>query len=110
VIIATTRAGVEVEEISVLAHKLRDLYDPDALFVLVQMDHHIQMVARSTTDAIDVSIMAKAFEGGGHSKAAAALIQGPSLQEVHDRLIDCWSATSDPRRRWQRSCRWACTH
>ena len=43
-----------VEEISTLAHKLRDLFEPDALFLLVAMVDHIQVVARSTTDAIDV--------------------------------------------------------
>lgn len=88
VIVATARVEEPVEEISTLAHKLRDLYDPDALFVLVKMNDHIQLVARSTTDSIDVSFLAEAFGGGGHGRAAAALIHEERLSEIHDRLVD----------------------
>lgn len=63
------------EEISTLAHKLRDLFDPDALFVLVSTHEGVRLVARSTTDDIDVSVVAAKFNGGGHSRAAAALIR-----------------------------------
>lgn len=97
VIVATARAGGQVEEIATLAHMLRDLYDPDALFVLVQMDDRIQLVARSTSDAVDVAVIAEAFGGGGHGKAAAALIRGTSLKDVHDRLIDLLQRHVKPR-------------
>lgn len=88
IIIASARAENYVEEISTLAHKLRDLYDPDALFLLVDLGDHIQMVARSTSQAIDVGEIAACFEGGGHSRAAAALIRGSSLMEEQARLIE----------------------
>ena len=63
------------EEISTLAHKLRDLLDPDALFVVVTTQEGIRIVARSTSDAIDVSNVVAEFGGGGHDRAAAALIR-----------------------------------
>ncbi|MCP4140021.1 MAG: CBS domain-containing protein [Chloroflexi bacterium] len=63
------------EEISSLAHKLRDLLDPDALFVLVKTKEGVRLVARSTTDSIDVGKIATQFGGGGHPRAAAALIR-----------------------------------
>ncbi len=88
VIIATAVVEDYVEEISTLAHKLRDLYDPAALFLLVDLGDHIQMVARSASQAIDVGEIAACFEGGGHSQAAAALIRGPSLIETLARLIE----------------------
>jgi len=88
VVLAVTKAEGYVEEISTLAHKLRDLLDPDALFLLVDLGDHLQMVARSTTDTIDVSAVAAAFGGGGHTHAAAALIRGSSLEEVKARLLD----------------------
>lgn len=69
------------EEISTLAHKLRDLFDPDALFVLVQTDEGVRIVARSTSDAVDVSTVAAEFGGGGHDRAAAALIRHDSSTE-----------------------------
>ncbi len=63
------------EEISSIAHKLRDLLDPDALFLLVRTPEGIRLVARSTSDQINVSRIAHRFGGGGHERAAAALIQ-----------------------------------
>jgi len=87
VMIASAQAETYVEEISTLAHKLRDLYDPQALFLLVRMEDRIQLVARSSTDAIDVAEIAGHFDGGGHSKAAAALIEGQDLAAVRERLL-----------------------
>ncbi|MFQ5614054.1 MAG: CBS domain-containing protein [Anaerolineae bacterium] len=77
-----------VAEISTLAHKIRRLYEPDALFLLVDLDDHIQVVARSSTDTIDVGAIAKAFEGGGHPRAAAAVIRNLTLEQSRDRLLE----------------------
>jgi tRNA nucleotidyltransferase (CCA-adding enzyme) len=87
VIVATAQAGGYVEEISTLAHRLRDVFDPDGLFVLVELDGHLQLVARSSTDTIDVAAVAAEFGGGGHSRAAAALIREQNLAEAKDKLL-----------------------
>ena len=63
------------EEISTVAHKLRELFDPDALFLLVQTPEGLRFVARSSTDQIDVSAITAHFGGGGHNRAAAALVK-----------------------------------
>lgn len=63
------------EEISTIAHKLRDLLDPDALFLFVQTQEGIRLVARSTTDEVNVARVAHHFGGGGHERASAALLQ-----------------------------------
>jgi len=63
------------EEIASIAHKLRDLLDPDALFLFVRTVEGIRLVARSTSDQVDVARIAQHFSGGGHERAAAALIQ-----------------------------------
>ncbi len=96
VMIASAQAQTYVEEISTLAHKLRDLYDPQALFLLVCMEDRTQMVARSATDAIDVAEIARHFDGGGHSKAAAALIEGQDLAAVRERLLQLLDAYVKP--------------
>ena len=88
VLVAMAETDEYVEEISILAHHLQDLYQPDALFLLVKMTDHTQLVARSTTSAIDVSEVAAAFEGGGHSRAAAALIRDRKLSDVHRELLE----------------------
>ena len=61
VVIAAVEAPGYGDEISTLAHKIRDLYEPAAVFLLVHLEHHIQLVARSTTDSIDVGQVAAHF-------------------------------------------------
>ena len=82
IVIAFGDASDMDEEISTLAHKLRDLLDPDALFVIAATQDGVRIVARSTSDAIDVSNVMAEFGGGGHDRAAAALIRdGGGKQE-----------------------------
>ena len=87
VVVATAAAPGYVEEISTLAHKMRDLFDPAALFLLVQLEQHIQLVARSATDTIDVGAVAAHFGGGGHDRAAAAIIKERTLSEARAELL-----------------------
>jgi tRNA nucleotidyltransferase (CCA-adding enzyme) len=75
IVIASADARDLDEEVSSLAHKLRDLLDPDALFILVATQEGIRLVARASTDHIHVGEIAAEFGGGGHPRAAAALIK-----------------------------------
>jgi tRNA nucleotidyltransferase (CCA-adding enzyme) len=88
VVIASTSAKDYLEEIAILAHKLRDLYDPAALFLIIDLDSRLQMVARSSSAAIDVAEIARHFGGGGHGKAAAALIKNKTLGEARQQLLE----------------------
>jgi tRNA nucleotidyltransferase (CCA-adding enzyme) len=96
VIVAAAGIGDYVEEVSTVAHRLQDLLEPDALFVLVEQNDHIQMVARSTSDAVDVGALVEQFDGGGHSRAAAALIRGRPLEAVWDQLVQALNAHVRP--------------
>ncbi len=96
-VIISRGSGEEMsEEISTVAHKLRDLLEPDALFLLVRTNEGIRLVARSTTDQIDVSKIAAYFGGGGHERAAAALMKEPrpaahkgdeALERIYEQLL-----------------------
>ncbi len=55
--------------------------------MLVDLGEHVQLVARSTTDAVPVGQIATAFEGGGHDRAAAAMIQDRDIDEIRERLL-----------------------
>ncbi|MGB9897747.1 DHH family phosphoesterase, partial [Thermanaerothrix sp.] len=61
IVIAKGEATGLVEEVSSIAHKLRDLLDPDGLFLLVKTAEGIRLVARSTTDRINVAKVAALF-------------------------------------------------
>lgn len=88
IIISTALAPELNEEISSIAHKLRDLLDPDALFLLVRTPEGIRLVARSTTDQVNVARIAHQFGGGGHERAAAALIQLSPTDDSESMLVD----------------------
>jgi tRNA nucleotidyltransferase (CCA-adding enzyme) len=88
VVIAATHFPHYVEEVSVLAHKLRDLWEPAGLFILVEFDDQVQLIARSNSDAIDVGWIASGMGGGGHDRASAALIRDMDLAEARERLLE----------------------
>lgn len=88
ILIASASAPDLIEEISTLAHKLRDLLEPAAVFLLVELEQHIQFVARSSVDAIDVGRIAEHFGGGGHGRAAAAMLKETTLGKAQDTLLE----------------------
>lgn len=75
------------DEISSVAHRLRDALVPDGLLVLVQLPQHVQLVARSNGDRLDVGVLAQQLGGGGHSRAAAAMLMGINLSEARQKLL-----------------------
>jgi tRNA nucleotidyltransferase (CCA-adding enzyme) len=87
IIVSTGDAEKMKEELSTVVHKMRDLLDPDALFVLIKTGGGVQLIARSTSDQIDVAEIASEFGGGGHERAAAGLIREGTLEEIHAELI-----------------------
>ncbi|MBV7329726.1 DHH family phosphoesterase [Chloroflexi bacterium TSY] len=76
------------DEFSSIAKSLRNKYEVDALFLLIARDDVIQLVARSTTDDIDVGTIARQLGGGGHSRAAAAPVQEQTNDEVRTKIIE----------------------
>lgn len=96
ILVSSANAMDMNEEISSVAHKLRDLLDPDALFIFVRTSEGIRLVARSTSDQIDVSKAAALFSGGGHERASAALVHPEdfssdpdlALQMVQEKLCN----------------------
>jgi len=86
VVVAWAESEGYVEEISTLAHRLMDLYDPAALFLVVQMGGMVQVVARSDGEAVSAGEVMARFGGGGHAHAAAAFLPGRKAAEVREEL------------------------
>jgi len=85
-----------VDELSTLIHQLEDLYEPDACILLAEHRRNIQVIARSSTEAIDVASLLRGFGGGGHKKAAAGLISDISLDELVPRLLEALRQEIEP--------------
>ena len=76
------------EELSTIAHKLRDLLDPDVLILVIDIPSGTQIIARATTDQINLGEVASRFGGGGHPRAAAALVRDRRAKEVYAELVE----------------------
>jgi len=88
-----------VGDLAMLAHKLKDMENLDALFVVVRMADRIFMVGRSRIPEVQVGEILSEFGGGGHSFAASATVRDRTLVQVLERLPQLLSSHVRPQ--WQ---------
>jgi len=81
VVLASVEAESLTDEISSIAHKMREVLDPDGLFILVSTSEGIRIVARSISDKVNVARILSNFGGGGHDRAASCLIPSGSHEK-----------------------------
>ena len=75
-----------IGDIASLVHLIRDMENLDALFVVVAMEEHVYLVARSHVPEVNVGEIMKRFHGGGHASAASAAVHNQPLQQVLEQL------------------------
>ena len=75
-------------DISALAHRIRDIEGMDCLFMLVDSEDRVHMIARSRSAHVDVGKVARAVGGGGHAHAASATLKGVTLIEAKEKLLE----------------------
>lgn len=85
--IAKASREAYIGDIAFLAHKIRDINDTDAIFLLVAMEDRVQIISRSSIPEVDVSEILHAFGGGGHPQASSATLRGISLEETENELL-----------------------
>ncbi|GAB6098963.1 CBS domain-containing protein [Halanaerocella petrolearia] len=77
--IDTFQAEVEeyIPDIALLAHKLNELHNCDALFVVIKFagEDKVLVIGRSNSDNINVAEILNHFGGGGHNRAASATVK-----------------------------------
>ncbi len=76
-----------VGDLAILVHKIKDMENLNALFVLALLGDRTYLVARSRIDEVDAGEIALAFGGGGHATAASASISGLTLIEAKEKLL-----------------------
>ena len=87
VVIAKASVDHYIGDIAVLAHKLMDMENLDALFVLVLMENRVYLIGRSRIEEVNVAEVASEFGGGGHPTAASATMKDMTLIEAEERLV-----------------------
>ncbi|MHB9024415.1 MAG: CBS domain-containing protein [Armatimonadota bacterium] len=89
VLIATAEAAGHADELSLLAHKLRDLESCDAVMALFQLDSDtVLLVARSSVDTVNVANITRHFGGGGHDRAASAMLHHTTIPKALEELAE----------------------
>lgn len=88
IVVSIAHAASEqyIGDIASLVHLMRDMENLDALFVVVAMQEHVYLVARSHVPEVNAGEIMKRFNGGGHATAASAAVHNQSLQQVLERL------------------------
>ena len=76
-----------VGDLAMVAHALKDMENLSALFLMVEMEGRINLVARSRIPAVDAGAIAAHFGGGGHQTAASATIRNLLLTEAREALL-----------------------
>ncbi|MGD0272146.1 MAG: CBS domain-containing protein [Gaiellaceae bacterium] len=97
-LIACARWPRYLEDIALLAHKLVDLTDCDALACLVEMEKRVLGVFRSRVPELDAAKLAALLGGGGHRGAASAAAR-VSLEQASQMVEDGLSSALEPARR-----------
>jgi tRNA nucleotidyltransferase (CCA-adding enzyme) len=98
IVIAQASVDRYIGDIAVLAHKLIDMENLDALFVLVLMENRVTLIGRSRIEEVNVGEVAAEFGGGGHPTAASATMKGMALIEAHVRLMKALQEMVRPKR------------
>jgi len=88
VVISSASVDQYIGEVAVLAHKIRDMESVNVLFMLVQMENRIHLVARSRIPEVNVGDVAQFFGGGGHHHAASATIRDKPLVQFKESLLE----------------------
>lgn len=86
-----------VGELAVLAHKIRDMENLDALVLVVRMEDRVYLVARSRIPEVDVGRLARGLGGGGHPEAASATVRDLTLIQVRERVLELLPEVVRPR-------------
>lgn len=77
----------EPQDISHIAHKVMDIIDTDALFLIIEMQDKILIIGRSNTPQVDVGSILSQFGGGGHWAAASATIKEMPVTLLIDEVV-----------------------
>ncbi|MEZ4598931.1 MAG: CBS domain-containing protein [Syntrophotaleaceae bacterium] len=97
--IAVAHASIDhfVGDLAVLAHKLKDMENLNALIVAVRMGDRVFLVGRSRIPEVHVGEILAEFGGGGHSFAASGTLRNMTLVQFLDKLPQVLSDHVQPR-------------
>ncbi len=76
-----------LNDISVLAHKIMDIENLDALFIAVRSGYRIIVIGRSSNTYVNTAEILSSLGGGGHPTASSCIVKDMTLNETYDKLV-----------------------
>lgn len=76
------------QDISHIAHKIMDIIDTDALFIIIGMEDKLLIIGRSKIPEIDTGSILASFGGGGHWAAGSATIKDMPVNLLIEELLN----------------------
>lgn len=78
-----------IVDISLVAHKLRDIENINVLFIIILTGNKAHIIGRSRLINVDVDGIMRYFNGGGHPQAASATLrESASYEEIKHRILE----------------------
>lgn len=87
VVLAEVSLDHYMGDFAYLTHKLVEMEKFPVIFALGIMEDHIQVVARSRNDSINVGEVCVELGGGGHGYAASAAVRAKTITEVREIIL-----------------------
>ncbi len=88
ILIASHQQNEYIGGLAFLSRKALEMTGTDALIFVVEMGKRIFIVGRSTSERIDILPLVKKLGGGGHKKAASAMVKDGNFHEVLSTVRD----------------------
>ena len=85
-----------IGDLAMVVHALRETENIYALFIAVEMEGRIHLIARSRIPAVDAGAVAACFGGGGHPTAASATVRDMLMVDLRSNLIKALQNTIPP--------------
>lgn len=82
--------------ISLIAHKMIELIDTDAVFLLVKMQRDVFVIGRSSSEDLDVRGVISSLGGWGHPTAASVTLKDVNIEEIKEKILSAISLSYYP--------------
>ncbi|RQD76575.1 MAG: CBS domain-containing protein [Candidatus Syntrophonatronum acetioxidans] len=77
----------EIRGLSFVSNRLMDIENVDLIILIVKMEDRIHLVGRCKTDRINLKKLFEPYDGGGHERAASAVVRDKGLQELKNSIL-----------------------
>lgn len=88
VVVSCVKRKEYVGDVGLLTQKLMDVENVDAAFVVASLKRNTYIIGRSREDNINAGAVLGGLGGGGHNRAASAVLKSTNLEDARKRLLE----------------------